>query len=144
MFQTNNTQLWFTIPAIILSGGFFVYSQSLLSLGIVLAFVALMIVEKIVEGKNNQKVLDQIEEVRLLLKSADKVVDKTTDDLEYKITQFDREFDERIDYFARATNAILGNMNSVTVGIGYGEQLKKVSKKNLKKGGNDGSDDGQA
>ena len=127
----DNILKYFTTVVIIASIGFFVATGEVLALGLTVLFVFLRAIEILSESHSNSAVTDRINKAEQLLTDTQRTTDVVKHQIEDAVTKMDRDYDDRLDVFARGLNNILSNINSVTMSLGYGENLKKVNKSQL-------------
>lgn len=108
-------------------------------LGVVMfvGFVLLRVTQQFSEAYSNATTQERLDEAEKLVKDSNKMTDNVQENIDHKLKNFDRELDDRINYFVRGANQILANVNAVTTGLGYGENLKKVEKSMVKKKGDE-------
>lgn len=119
----------------IATAGYAAFTLSVIPVLLFIGFLLLRVTQQFSEAYSNADTQARLDKAESLVRDAQLVTDRTQEDIEHRLKNFDRELDERIDVFVRGANTILGNMNVVTASVGYGESLKSVEKSTLKRKG---------
>lgn len=130
----KNLDKVFSYTGIVACCAYVVLTSDILGVIGLVAFVALRAIQLTTEAANNEAVAEQLREAKDLVHQAERSSERVEEQTAHKLRNFDRDLDDRLDYFVRGANSILTNMNAVTAAAGYGENLKKVEKTHVKKG----------